>query len=328
MLFAPIGNAGQVKLRQGRVLIVGMGALGTVLANHLVRAGVGFVRILDRDFVEESNLQRQMLFDEDDARQALPKAEAAARRLRRVNSSITIEAHITDVTAHNIGEFAADVDLIVDGTDNFETRFLMNDYAFRQGIPYIYGGVVSSRGMTAAFIPGRSPCLRCLMPEADGSGETCDTVGVLSPVVDIVASLQSTEAIKILTGNLEAVRRSLWTIDIWRNRTYEVKFPEPRDDCLTCGRQQYPALDLRQASMVTTMCGRDSVQISGSGPLDLAEWQARLRKVGEVSANPFLMRVQLPEGERMTLFPDGRVLVQGTTDAARARTLYARYIGM
>lgn len=329
ILFAPIGRAGQERLAQSRVLIVGMGALGTVLANHLVRAGTGFVRITDRDYVEFSNLQRQMLFDEEDAREALPKAEAAARKLVRINSSVTIEPVITDVTARNIEELAADVDLILDGTDNFQTRYLMNDYAFRAKIPYVYGGVVSSRGMSAAFIPGRTPCFRCLLPE-DGSagGETCDTVGVLSPVVDIVASYQSAEALKILTGNLDAVRRSIFTFDVWHNRFYELKFPAPSKSCPTCAKGEYPALDLRRAAEVTTMCGRDSVQITGGQALDLKVWQERLSRVGKVTANPYLMRVQLPEGERLTLFPDGRVLVQGTSEPARARTLYARYIGM
>jgi len=328
ILFSPIGRDGQERLQAGRVLIVGMGALGTVIANHLVRAGVGLVRLADRDYVEASNLQRQMLFDEEDCREALPKAEAAARKLRRINSSVRVEAHVTDVTPLNIRELAAGVQLIVDGTDNFRTRYLMNDYAYQANIPYVYGGAVSSRGMTAAFIPGSTPCFRCLLPEGDGNGETCDTIGVLAPVVDIVASYESAEVLKILTGNLDAVRRSLLTFDIWKNRTYEMRYPKPREDCPTCGKREYPALSLHSSADVTTMCGRDSVQISGGRPLDLSIWRDRLSSVGEVNANPFLMRVSLPEGERLTLFPDGRVFVQGTSDPVRAKSLYARYIGM
>lgn len=328
MLFAPIGREGQDRLAASKVMIVGMGALGTVLANHLVRAGVGLVRIADRDFVEYSNLQRQMLFDEADAEAALPKAEAAARKLRKVNSSIKIEPHVTDVTAHNIDALAHDVHLIVDGTDNFQTRFLMNDYAFRQGIPYIYGGVVASRGMSAALVPGSTPCLRCLLPGSGSSGETCDTVGVIAPVVDIVASLEAVEALKLLTGHREAVRQSLVTFDIWHNRYYEMKLPERSPDCVVCSKQQFPALDLHKMDEVTTMCGRDSVQISGANRLDLDEWRDRLSRIGEVSVNPFLLRVALPEGEKLAVFPDGRVLVQGTSDVTRAKTLYARYIGM
>lgn len=328
ILFSPIGQSGQEKLRESRVLIVGMGALGTVLANHLVRAGTGHVRIVDRDYVEASNLQRQMLFDEDDAREALPKAEAAARKLRKINSSVNVEAIVADVTALNIAELADGVDLILDGTDNFQIRYLMNDYAFKAKVPYIYGGVVSSRGMTAAFVPGESPCFRCLLPDAGSSSDTCDTIGVIAPAVDIVSSYQATEALKILTGNMQAVRRSLLTFDIWFNRIYEMKFPEPSPECPTCGKQEYPALDLHKVDQVTTLCGRDSVQVNGGRPLDLDVWQERLSKIGEVSRNPFLLRVNLPEGERLTVFPDGRVLVQGTSDAARARTLYARYIGM
>lgn len=328
MLFPQIGRSGQERLASGRVLIVGMGALGTVLANHLVRAGVGHVRIVDRDYVEASNLQRQMLFDEDDYRAMLPKAEAAARKLRRINSSVHIESYVTDVTPLNIDELAEGVHVIADGTDNFQIRYLMNDYAFKSNIPYVYGGVVSSRGMTAAFVPGRTPCFRCFLPESDGSGETCDTVGVLSPAVDIVASYQSAEVIKILSGNPDALRRSLLTFDIWHNRTYELKFPEPRENCPTCSKKEYPALSPDHSEQVLTMCGRDSVQIQGMRPFDLKEWEQRLGNIGEVSSNPFLLRVNLPEGERLTLFPDGRVFVQGTSDPVRAKTLYARYIGM
>jgi len=328
MLFQPIGREGQERLGASRALIVGMGALGNVLANHLVRAGVGHVRIADRDYVEASNLQRQMLFDEDDCRAMLPKAEAAARKLKRVNRSVAVEAHVTDVTPLNIGELAADADVILDGTDNFQTRYLLNDYAFKHNIPYIYGGVVSARGMTAAFVPGRTPCFRCLLPDADANGETCDTVGVLAPAVDIVASYQSAEAIKILTGNVDALRKSVLTFDIWNNRTYELAFPEPRPDCPACGLHEYPALMPDHAGHVTMMCGRDSVQINGRRPLDLQEWERRLNGVGEVTVNPFLLRVNLPEGERLTLFPDGRVFVQGTSDPARAKSLYSRYIGM
>ena len=328
-LFAPIGEGGQIKLSEASVLIVGMGALGTVLANHMVRAGVGNLRIVDRDFVEWSNLQRQMLYDEEDARHSLPKAIAAKHKLESIYSGCRIDAHVSDVTPGNIGELMEGVMLVLDGTDNFQTRYLLNDACFERGIPFVYGGAVSSRGMSAPFIPGDTCCLRCLLPESagDGDGQTCDMIGVISPIIDIVASFQVVEALKILVGDQERVRRSLLSWEIWNYHTYEMKLPAPRPECPSCGRREFPALQ-EGGSDVAMMCGRDTVQIQGKRPLDLELWKLKLQDAGEVSANPYLLRVQLPEGERLILFPDGRVLVQGTEDPVRAKTLYARYIGM
>ncbi len=327
MLFAPIGEQGQRILMNRSVLIVGMGALGTVLANHMVRSGIGRVRMVDRDYVEPSNLQRQMLFDEEDAEQGLPKVIAARNKLARINSSVELEAVFTDATPENIAGLLEGVDLVLDGTDNFETRFLLNDACFREGVPFLYGGAVSSRGMTALFIPGQTPCLRCLIQSADSGGQTCDTIGVISPIVDIVASYQAAEALKFLVGAADKRRSSLLTLDIWNNQYYEMKLGRAKDSCPCCGLRQYPALE-RKADDLLSLCGRESVQVSGHEPFDLDIWSGRLAPaVKSVKLNPYLLRAELSEGERLVLFADGRVLVQGTSDIIRAKTLYARYIG-
>ncbi|QAY68428.1 ThiF family adenylyltransferase [Paenibacillus protaetiae] len=329
MRFAPIGPEGQAKLAASAVCIVGMGALGTVLANHLVRAGVGLVRIVDRDFVERSNLQRQMLYDEEDAAQGLPKAIAAQRKLQRINSDVRIDAIVADVTARHISRLLDGIDLVLDGTDNFETRFLLNDACFREGIPFVYGGAVSSQGMSALLVPGETPCLRCFIQTADSGGQTCDTIGVIAPVVDIVASYQAVEAMKVLIGAHSARRNTLVTFDVWSNRHFEMKLGEPSADCPCCGLKQYPALQEQEAEGAVSLCGRSTVQITGRKALQLSEWQERLKPAAvKTELNPYLLRVELPEGERLVLFPDGRVLVQGTDDPVRAKTLYARYIGV
>ncbi|MDO3409788.1 ThiF family adenylyltransferase [Saccharibacillus sp. CPCC 101409] len=326
-LFAPIGAEGQRRLAERRVCIVGMGALGTVLANHMVRAGVGSVRIVDRDYVERSNLQRQMLYDEEDAELALPKVVAAERKLRRINSSISLEAVTADVTPGNATELIEGADLVLDGTDNFQTRFLLNDVCYREGIPFVYGGAVGSRGMSAIFVPGATPCLRCLIPAADSGGETCDTVGVISPVVDLVASYQAAEALKFLVGDEAARRDGLVTFDVWNNYYHVLKLGRPREDCLCCGLRQYPALG-REEETTLSLCGRDSIQIAGRAPFDLELWERKLSAaLPGLKANPYLLRGALPEGGRIVLFADGRVLVQGTDDPVRARTIYDRYIG-
>lgn len=329
MLFAPIGEAGQRKLMDSAVCIIGMGALGTVLANHMVRAGVGHVRLVDRDYVEQSNLQRQMLFDEEDVEQVYPKVVAAEKKLSKINSSIRVEAIIADATALNINELLEGMDLVLDGTDNFQTRFLLNDACFKLGIPFTYGGAVSSRGMSAIFVPGETPCLRCLIKTGDSGGQTCDMIGVIAPVVDMVASYQAVEAMKFLVGDVEHRRKSLVTFDIWHNQYYEMKLSEPDKSCPCCQLKEYPALVLAEENALLSLCGRETIQIAGSGPLDLELWRERLEKaVGKVSLNPFLLKAELPEGERLVLFADGRVLVQGTDDFVRAKTLYARYIGL
>lgn len=329
MLFSPIGEAGQRKLAEQTVLIVGMGALGTVLANHMVRAGVGVVRFVDRDYVEKSNLQRQMLYDEEDVRQSYPKVVAAEKKLCLVNSDVRLEAIVADVTAANVEDLMDGVQLVLDGTDNFHTRFLLNDACFKRGIPFVYGGAVSSNGMSAIFVPGVTPCLRCFIQEADGSGQTCDTIGVIAPVVDIVASYQAVEALKFLVGAYEQRRNSLISFDVWRNQQHEMKLGEPAKECPACQLKQYPALQLGGgAETFTSLCGRETIQFTGKAPFDLGLWRERLERVAVVSVNPFLLKAELPEGERLVMFPDGRVLVQGTDDIVRAKTLYARYIGL
>ncbi len=326
MLFPPIGLDGQSRISKSKVLIVGMGALGTVLANHLVRAGIGLLRMVDRDYVETTNLQRQMLYDEDDVKQALPKVIAAERKLAKVNSEVQLEAEVIDVTAYNVEALMNGIDLVLDGTDNFQTRLLINDACFKKGVPFVYGGAVSSRGMTAIFIPGQTSCLRCLIGSAEGDGQTCDTIGVIGPIVDIIASFQIVEALKYMVGAYSAQRHGLLTLELWQHQIFNMKLAEPKHDCPTCQLKIYPSLDLRE-HLTTTLCGRETVQIKGTKPLELAEWERKLSAIGKVHLNPFLLKVVLPEGERLVLFSDGRVLIQGTEDVTRARTLYDRYIG-
>ncbi|KGA95488.1 thiamine biosynthesis protein ThiF [Alkalihalobacillus alcalophilus ATCC 27647 = CGMCC 1.3604] len=327
MLFPGIGEEGQEKLNNARVLIVGVGALGTVLANHLVRAGVGFVRIVDRDYVEKSNLQRQMLFDEEDVKSALPKAVAAKQRLEKVNSAVEIEAIVTDVNVTNIEEMMESIDLVFDGTDNFSTRFLLNDSCFKKGIPFVYGGAVSARGMSALFIPEETPCLRCFIQPGDGNGQTCDTIGVISPVVDIVSSFQVVEGLKYLVGQKDKLRNTLKTFDLWNNYDYEMKMTKKKETCPVCQHGEFPALEAQATDAVTTLCGRETVQIARNQRMDLAVWATRLEKAATVKKTPFLLQVQLIEGERLVIFPDGRILVQGTEDLIRAKSLYSKYIG-
>ncbi|TMW73802.1 ThiF family adenylyltransferase [Alteribacter natronophilus] len=327
MLFEPVGESGQQSLADKKVLIVGMGALGTVVANHLARAGTGHLVFADRDYVEESNLQRQMLFLESDAAEMKPKAEAALERLKQINSAVKYTAHVTDVTRENILELMEGCDLVLDGTDNFETRFLINDAAFKLGVPYIYGGAVSARGMQASFIPGKTPCLRCMVEPGASGGQTCDTAGVLSMAVDQAASFQATEALKLLTGNEEAVRSTLLTFDVWGSSRFEMKLKK-RDGCPTCVEKEFPFLNSSEGdNRAVTLCGRETVQIQGSGKRDLSEWNDRLAKVGTVKKTPFLLRADVEEGIRLVLFPDGRTLVQGTEDVTRARSVYAKYVG-
>lgn len=334
MLFAPIGPEGQDKLRRSRVAVVGMGALGTVLANHLVRAGIGELRLIDRDFVEPSNLQRQMLYDEDDARAAAPKAVAAAARLARINGDVRLEPHVADLNPATAEALLAGVDLVLDGTDNFAVRFLINDACVRAGVPWIYGGAVSSRGVTMTIVPGETPCLRCLYPQppAPGALETCDTAGVIAPVVDIVASLQAAEAFKWLVGAKDRLRRGMTHIDLWHNQYAAVDLSGARRaDCPCCGERRFEFLEAAAGEPVfQSLCGRDAVQIVPAEPrhVDLDAVAERLAAAGAVQRNPFLLRFRLSDAVRIVLFPDGRAMIQGTSDLAEARRLYAQYIGM
>ncbi|HET9783497.1 MAG TPA: ThiF family adenylyltransferase [Terriglobales bacterium] len=336
VLFAPLGPAGQARLAAARVAIVGCGALGTAQADLLARAGVGRLRLIDRDYVEASNLQRQTLFDEEDARQGLPKAIAAQRRLRAVNSGVEVEAEVADVEPGNIEKLLAASDLLLDGTDNLETRYLLNDFAVSRGLPWIYGAAVGARGMTFTVLPGETACLECIFPAAgQGAGappaaiETCDTAGVLGWAVSWVAALQVAEAVKLLVGDRAALRDSLLSADLWRNEFRELARPARDQDCRCCGRHDY--VHLRgEGRAAVTLCGRNAVQIhEHRRPLDLAELAARLRPHGLVRDNAFALRFvpTAPAGMEMMIFPDGRSLIKGTTEPGVARSLYARYVG-
>jgi len=338
ILFTGVGREGQQRLADSHVLLVGCGALGCVLADALVRAGVGRVRIVDRDFVELSNLQRQILFDEQDVADHLPKVIAAERRLRRVNSEIEIEAIVADVDWSNIGQFADGVSLILDGTDNFEIRYLINDFSLQSGIPWIFTGCTGSTGQVMPVFPGDSACLRCLMPSPPppGSTETCDTAGVLGPAVNVVASFQAAQAMKILTGHSDRVDRKLTIIDVWTGSFRQVDVSKLRDSsqCPACQNGERLWLNGSQKSSSTILCGRNAVQVTPPEKivLSLPDVARRLQASGEVMANPFLVRVKVSElhGENpieMTVFPDGRTIIRGTEDPVLARTLYARYIG-
>src|SRR5438876_624899 len=330
--FPGMGEAGQRKLMGSRVTLCGCGALGTVLANHLVRAGVGHVRIVDRDFIETHNLQRQILFDENDVAESLPKAEAAARKLRMVNSSVTVEPVVTDIDRTNIEELCREADLILDGTDNFEVRYLINDVAVKLGKPWVYGGSIGSHGQMMTILPGETPCLRCVFEAAPAPGEaaTCETAGVLSPIVNIIASYQVTEAIKILTGRRAQVNRELTYIDVWENVFRRIKIAPllGKVDCPCCRRRRFEWLDGEQGSQTTSLCGRNAVQVSHRTParLNFEEMARHLETLGEVSYNRFLLKFDA-EGHQFTVFPDGRAIIKGTRDVDKARTLYAKYIG-
>lgn len=329
MLFAGIAAEGQQRLLASRATIVGCGAIGAAAANLLVRAGAGSVTIIDRDFVEPSNLQRQTLFDEADAREALPKAVAAERKLLAINSSIHVKGLVADLSSQNAEALLSGCDLLLDGTDNFETRFLINDFAVKSGVPWIYAAGVASYGVTMTIRPGVTPCLACLLESGNSSHhleETCDTVGVLGPIVNLIASWQVAEALKILTGRTEALHGRLLSCDVWNSRTQSVRVARD-SECRACARHEYDYLK-GEAQPHVTMCGRDSVQIhEHSRALDLAALAVRLRlAVGEVRQNDFLLRFRVTPYE-MTVFADGRAILKGTKDPAVARSLYARYLG-
>lgn len=330
-LFAPIGKAGQERLLASSVAIIGCGALGTVLANNLCRAGVGRLVIADRDYIELNNLQRQILFDEDDIARRLPKAVAAAEKLRRMNSGVRVEALVEDINADGIESLVQEVDLVLDATDNFETRYLLNDTCVKYQRPWIYSGVIASYGVTMNIVPGDTPCLRCVFPEMPepGSSPTCDTAGVLNGIVGAISGIASTEALKILLKSEQLSRAMLW-IDLWQNTFERLELPR-QSDCPTCGQHQYTFLDsLSGAGSSATLCGRNAVQVRSGGRgarLNLAELGERLQAVGQVQRNEFLLRFSVDEYE-MTIFPDARAIIKGTDDEQVARSLYARYIGM
>lgn len=327
ILFSPIGKKGQKKLQESSVLIVGAGALGTVISNQLVRAGIGQIRIVDRDYVEISNLQRQMLYTEEDVEAYKPKAIAAKERLKKVNAGVHIQAHVTHVSADNIEELTDGIDIIFDGTDNFQTRFLLNDIAYKKNIPFAYGGVISSRGMAAFLMPDRTPCLRCLMQNPVTNGQTCDTVGVINPIVNIVSSIQVTEGLKFMTGNINKLKNKLVTFDIWHNEYIEINYGDKDLSCPTCGQREYPALQHQSGTEETILCGRNTVQIHQRHQMNLDVWEERLNEVASTKLTPFLLEASISDEIKFVIFTDGRVLVQGTEDVVLARTLYDRYIG-
>jgi adenylyltransferase/sulfurtransferase len=332
MLFAPIGVAGQRRLRQASVALVGCGALGSELANLLARAGVGALRIVDRDFIEIDNLQRQALFDEHDVAQNLPKAEAAARKLRKINSAIEVEGIVADVNRANVEAYCADADLILDGTDNLETRYLINDVAVKHGVPWVFGACLGAEGLVLPIVPHEGPCLRCIWeePPAPGTTPTCDTVGILAATASVVASLQATEAMKMLMGRDADVRRSLTAIDVWagRMRVVNVQKAFTEGNCPCCKQGRYEFLTGERVAATTTLCGRDAVQImpAEGATVNFKAIAARLPAQARASFNEFLLRFKA-DACTVTLFRDGRAIVQGTSDPAVARGVYAKYVG-
>lgn len=331
-MFPPLGVEGQRRLLTSRALVVGCGALGTVIANTLARAGVGHLRIVDRDFVELNNLQRQVLFDEADAAAALPKAIVAADKLRRANSQIEIEPIVADVDHVNIQSLCDGVQVILDATDNFEIRFLINDAALKWNIPWVYGGCLGAEGQTMTIVPGETPCLRCLMSESPppGTTPTCDTAGILASIIGVIASMEALEALKILSGQRSAVSRTLNIVELWDNRLRQVNVAGLREsvDCPSCQGRDFPWLEGRRGSQSAVLCGRNAVQLShlGAQRLSLDAVVQKWTGLGQVMRNAYLARLTV-DGYVVTLFPDGRAIVGGTDDVATARTVYARYVG-
>jgi adenylyltransferase/sulfurtransferase len=331
--YPPIGPEGQRHLAAASVLLVGCGALGSAVANLLVRAGIGRLVIADRDYVELHNLQRQSLFDEDDVARHLPKAEAAVAKLRRINTDVSVESAVVDVNASNVEGLLENVQVIVDGTDNFETRYLINDVAVKFDRPWVYGGVIATYGITMTIRPGLSPCLRCVFaePPEPGGTLTCDTAGVLGPAVSLVASVQAAETMKLAIGDHDALNRDLLAVDVWRLTFDRIPLDAPAPDCPTCGRRDFSFLDRPPLTQTTVLCGHDAVQVrvDPGVKLDLDALASRLRSAGEVLANPYLVRFRDPTaGHELTIFADGRAIIKGTGDETDARAIYARYIGL
>ena len=324
ILFAPIGESGQQRLLDAHVAIVGCGALGSFQAAALARAGAGTLTIVDRDYIEPSNLQRQWLFDEADARDSMPKAVAAERSLARINSAVRVRSHTADLTPSNIEELLEGAQVVLDGTDNFETRYLINDYCVSRGVPWIYGGAVGSYGISMPVLPG-GPCFRCIYPDSPGGIQpTCETAGILGPAASMVASWQVAGALKLLTGGVPPAQ--ITTVDVWTGTLRQIRLPERDPDCPACGRGEFPYLEGERRAPIS-LCGRNAVQIhERARPVDLAELERHLAAHGEVRRNDFALRFFVAPYE-MTVFPDGRVIIKGTSDAGIARSLYARYLG-
>ena len=331
MLFTPIGEKGQDNIRKKHVLIVGAGALGTASAEMIARAGIGTLTIVDRDYVEWSNLQRQQLYIEDDAINRIPKAVAAKQHLEKINSEVEVLSYVEDVTSANIEEFAEGVDVIIDATDNFETRLLINDLSIKNNIPWIYGGCVGSYGLSFTIIPSETPCLHCLLKHIPFDGMTCDTVGVISPIVSMVASHQTAEALKILVGDMENMRGRLVSFDLWKNQYSSINMERLKNDaCSTCGTDPvFPYLTAEMETKAAVLCGRDTVQIrpSSGKQFSFEQIAERIKPIADAFLeNPFLMSFTFGE-HRIVLFKDGRALIHGTKDISEAKKIYHRYIG-
>jgi molybdopterin-synthase adenylyltransferase len=330
VLFDGIKSEGQARISASRVVMVGCGALGAVQASLLVRAGVGTLRIIDRDFVDESNLQRQILFDEEDVRTVLPKAVAAEKKLRLVNSLVNVEGIVEDVNASSIDRLLGGFDLIVDASDNFDVRYLINDFSIKNRIPWIYGACVGSHGLTFPILPGEGPCLRCVFENKPPAGASlsCDTAGVIGPIVVLIAGMQVAEAMKMLSGARDKVCRQIISVDAWENLYQSVNLPQINPDCPCCVRKEYPFLDGLLGAEATTLCGRNSVQVCRpqGTHLDLDALAKRLGPIGRLEQNRFLLRAGI-DGYQLTVFSDGRAIIHGTYDIGVAKSLYARYVG-
>jgi molybdopterin/thiamine biosynthesis adenylyltransferase len=331
-LFRPIGREGQERLRQSHIALIGCGALGSAVVDLLVRAGIGKLTIVDRDYVELHNLQRQTLYTEEDVSSHTPKAEAAATRLREINSEVTIEPVITDFNSENAEEIVRDSTVLVDGTDNFETRYLLNDLSVKLGIPWVYGGVIASHGTTMTIRPGITPCLRCVFPDLPepGSAPTCDTAGVIGPVVHAIAAIEAAEVIKLAIGDEQALNPRLLAIDLWQLTFDQVPLGSPDPDCPACGARRFEFLDRSRPAQSTVLCGHDAVQVlpKSGVKLDLTALTDRLRPLGGVRQTKFLLFFVDPTTDaQLTIFPDGRAIVKGTSDETAARSIYARYVG-
>jgi molybdopterin/thiamine biosynthesis adenylyltransferase len=330
ILFAGIGEEGQRRLVGSRALIIGCGALGSAQAEALARAGVGRLRLVDRDFVEASNLQRQTMFTESDARERLPKAVACVNRIALINSEIQAEAEVLDVNHTNVERLVKDCDVVLDGTDNFATRYLINDACVKHRVDWIYGAAVGSYGVTMTVRPHVTPCLRCVFEEAPpaGSAQTCDTAGVIMPIISIVAAVQVSEALKLLTGKTETLHNSLMQFDVWSNEWRRIALKRPSAECPACGRGEFETLEAESGEFAAVLCGRNAVQVSPPKPtrLDLDTLSERLRALGEVKANDYLLRFRAGDYE-LTVFQDARSIIRGTDDVTTARALYAKYVG-
>jgi molybdopterin-synthase adenylyltransferase len=341
MLLPFIGEEGQKKLAKATAVVAGCGALGTVIANCLARSGVGYIKVVDRDFVELSNLQRQVLFDEQDVKENMPKAAAAERKLKQINADIKIEGIVTDINPANVEELIKGADVVVDGADNFETRFVINDACVKHNIPWVYGAAVGTIGMSMTVIPGETPCIRCLFETAPPPGmtPTCDTAGVLGMQTGLIGNFEAAEALKILVGKKESINKKLFSIDMWSGEIHQFKIARAREvaNCPCCKQRNFEFLEGQGASTTTGLCGRNAVQINprNGSKLDLQEMANRLQSAGgisNVSANKFLLKFNAPGGDdgtglEITVFPDSRAIIKGTKKVPDARTAYAKYIG-